>query len=125
MKPNWAIMLFVMTAAMLMALPASAQDVVAGQRVYQQICQGCHSAAPGKDYIGPSLFGVVGRHVGREPGYHYSKADLAANLVFDTETLDRYISSPQGVIPGTAMSYNGLKEPKKRADLVAFLATLH
>lgn len=100
-------------------------DPVAGKELFAQICHWCHYAVPGKNYLAPSLFGVVGRHVGREPGYHYSKADLGSDVVFDEKTLDRYIESPRGTIPGTAMMYNGLKDPKKRADVIAYLATLH
>ena len=119
-----------MIAVMLMARLVLAQvsvagDPVEGKKIFGRICSICHSVHPGKHYIGPSLFGVVGRHVGREPAYHYSKADLASDLVFDPETLDRYITSPRGAIPGTAMTYYGIKNPKTRADVIAYLATLH
>jgi len=50
---------------------------------------------------------------------------LSSDVVFDEKTLDRYIASPRGTIPGTAMMYIGLKDPKKRADVIAYLATLH
>jgi len=124
MKSNRFLAVAIVIAATLSAAPVGAQDVASGQRLFESRCHICHWDTNGKDYIGPSLFGVFGRHVGREPGYHYSKADLAADLVFDAETLDRYITSPRGVIPGTAMTYAGMKDPKQRADLIAYLKTL-
>ncbi len=111
-------------AALPFVTPVSGQDPIRGAEIFGRLCHICHYNVPGREYIGPSLFGVVGRHVGREPGYHYSKADLAADLVFDAETLDRYITSPRGAIPGTAMTYKGISDPKMRADLIAYLETL-
>jgi cytochrome c len=120
----------IMFAATAIGPQALAQDMpagdpVSGQKVFEQYCHICHYTVPGKQYIGPSLYGVFGRHIGREPSYHYSKTDLNADLVFDATTLDRYITSPQGAVHGSTMAYVGIKSPKLRADLIAYLATLH
>jgi len=79
---------------------------------------------PGRNIIGPSLFGVVGRPSGRIPNFHYSAANLRSGLTWDPPTLDRYLSSPQQVVPGTLMTYPGLKESRLRSNLIAYLATL-
>jgi cytochrome c len=130
MKSTHFVVATILIAVTLMARLVLAQgpvagDPVAGKKIFGSYCHICHSVYPGKNNIGPSLFGVVGRHVGREAGYHYSKADLGADVVFDRETLDRYITSPRGTIPGTAMTYIGIKNPKTRADVIAYLATVH
>jgi cytochrome c2 len=103
---------------------AWAADPAAGKSVFSSVCSICHSIQPGKNGVGPSLFGVVGRKTGSVPGFHYSPANQNANLTWDTATLDKYLQGPRTVIPGTLMTYSGLKDDTKRADLIAYLATL-
>jgi cytochrome c len=103
---------------------ALAADPVAGKAVFSSVCSICHSVQVGKNGIGPSLFGVVGRKTGSVPGFHYSPANQNANLTWDQATLDKYLQSPRTVIPGTIMTYAGLKDDTRRADLIAYLATL-
>ncbi len=105
--------------------PAHAQDAAAGMAVFKSQCSICHSVVAGRNMIGPSLFGVVGRPAGKEPGFHYSPANANSGLTWDAVTLDRYLTSPASVVPHTIMTYAGLKDATKRADLIAYLATLH
>ncbi len=74
--------------------------------------------------VGPSLFGIVGRETGSVAGYSYSTGNKNAHLTWDDATLNKYLESPRDVVPGTKMTYGGLKDPTKRADLIAYLATL-
>jgi cytochrome c len=103
---------------------AKAADPAAGKSVFNSVCSICHSVQQGKNLIGPSLFGIVGRKTGAAAGFHYSTANQNANLTWDQATLDKYLQSPRTVIPGTVMTYAGLKDDTKRADLIAYLATL-
>jgi cytochrome c len=113
------------TFVMLTALtPAQAQDAATGQRVFRSNCSICHSPRPGRNIVGPSLFGVVGRHSGRIPDFQYSAANLRSNLTWDPATLNRYLSNPQQVVPGTLMTFPGLKNQQQRADVIAYLETL-
>jgi len=117
---------FLMAVALLaLAGPARAGDAAAGQAVFKSQCSICHSAVAGKNMTGPSLFGVVGRKTGSDDGFHYSAANKAANMTWDAATLDTYLKAPRTVIPGTIMTYTGLKDDTKRADLIAYLETLH
>lgn len=75
--------------------------------------------------MGPSLAGIVGRKAGVEPGFHYSPANEKSGLTWDAATLDRYLTSPAAVVPHTIMTYGGLKDADKRANLIAYLSTLH
>ncbi len=119
---------FLQTSALLFALLPAAQalaaDPTAGAAVFKSQCSACHSPVAGKNLVGPSLFGVVGRTTGEVPGFHYSAPNKAAALTLDAATLDRYLTNPRGVIPGTFMTYAGLKDDAKRADLIAYLTTL-
>jgi cytochrome c len=103
---------------------AHAQDAAAGARIFRSQCSICHSPQPGRNIIGPSLFGVVGRHSGTIPDFHYSTANRASGLVWNPPTLDRYLSAPREVVPGTLMTYPGLKDDHERGDLIAYLASL-
>jgi cytochrome c2 len=103
---------------------AAAGDPAAGKAVFQATCAICHAVQAGQNKIGPSLFGVVGRKTGSVSGYNYSPANKGANLTWDAATLDKYLESPRTVVPGTKMPYAGLKDAGKRADLIAYLATL-
>ncbi len=107
-----------------LCLPAYAQDAVAGARIFQSQCSICHSPQPGRNVVGPSLFGVVGRHSGVIPNFRYSTANQSSGLVWTPPTLDRYLTAPRQVVPGTLMSYPGLKDDRERGDLIAYLASL-
>lgn len=106
------------------AMPAAAADPEAGGKVFKTQCSACHAVVEGKKGIGPSLYGVVGRTAGTVADYHYSEANKGSGLIWDEATLDRYLVNPRAVMPGTTMSYAGVKNDTQRADLVAFLATV-
>ena len=103
---------------------ARAQSAETGEKVFRNNCSICHSAQPGRNLVGPSLFGVVGRHSGQVPGFHYSEANRRSGLTWDPRTLDRYLSGPRQVVPGTLMTFPGLRDPEQRANVIAYLATL-
>jgi cytochrome c len=104
---------------------ADAGDPTAGQAVFRTQCGVCHPVVQGKNMVGPSLFGLIGRTSGGVEGFRYSAANKGANITWSAETLDKYLIAPREVIPGTIMTYAGLKDDAKRADLIAYLATLH
>lgn len=108
----------------LSAVPSHAQSADAGQSVFKHDCAICHDVAPGKNKIGPSLAGVVGRSAGSVPNFHYSDGNKGSGLTWDVATLDRYLAGPRAVVPGTTMSYGGVKDAQQRKDLIAYLATL-
>jgi cytochrome c len=97
-------------------------DAVHGEKVFAQ-CKACHVLDPGQNRVGPSLHGIVGRTAGQVPGYTYSAANTAANWVWTEEKLYAFLEAPQKVMPGTRMSYYGMKDAQDRADLIAYLKT--
>ncbi len=104
--------------------PARAADAVSGERIFKTQCGACHAAEAGKNRIGPSMFGIVGRPSGAVGGFRYSAANKNAGLTWDTATLDRYLINPREAIPGTSMTYAGLRNEAQRADVVAYLDSL-
>ncbi|MDA8230536.1 MAG: cytochrome c family protein [Magnetospirillum sp.] len=100
-----------------------AGDAAAGEKVFKQ-CQVCHTAEPGKNKIGPSLYGVVGRKSGSAEGFNYSPAMKTANIVWTPENLDKYLTDPKAMVPGNKMAFPGLKNPQDRQNVIAYLAQL-
>ncbi len=101
----------------------AAGDAAAGKTVFNK-CAICHSPAPGKNGVGPTLFGVVGRHSASVEGLKYSDAMKAANKTWDEATLDAYLTDPKAVVPRTKMTFPGLPKAEDRANVIAYLATL-
>jgi nitrite reductase (NO-forming) len=101
--------------------PSGAGDASAGRLVFRK-CQACHSIEPGKNLLGPSLAGVIGRKAGTEAGYNYSPAMKSADIVWSAQTLDQYLTDPAKVVPGNKMPFPGLKTDHDRADVIAYLA---
>jgi cytochrome c len=102
-----------------------AQDAMSGEMLFVRNCGICHSPKPGQNLVGPSLFSVVNRHSGQVAGFHYSDANRNSGLTWNVGTLDRYLTAPRELVPGTKMTFPGLKDPKQRADVIAYLGTLH
>ena len=98
-------------------------DAAAGKSVFNK-CGACHSAAKGVNKIGPSLFGIVGRHSASLADYSYTDAMKATNWEWTPEQLNKYLTDPRGVVPGTKMIFPGLKSDTDRANVIAYLETL-
>ena len=108
----------------LLSAPAMAADAEAGAKVFKTQCAVCHSPVAGKNMVGPSLFGVVGREAGSAPGFKYSAANKGSGVTWDEANLEKYLPNPRAFIAGTTMTYAGLKHDAQRADLSAYHATL-
>jgi len=95
-------------------------DPQAGRQVYRK-CQACHSLESGKNTLGPSLAGIIGKKAGEVPNFNYSPALKSSNLVWDAATLDAYLLDPQKAVPGNKMPFPGLKTENERKDVIAYL----
>jgi cytochrome c2 len=70
--------------------------------------------------LGPRHRGVVGRKAASLPDYDYSDALKSANIVWNEEALDKWLTDPQAVAPGAKMFFH-LDNPQDRADVIAYL----
>jgi cytochrome c2 len=87
-------------------------------------CVVCHSVEKGGPMrVAPNLWGIVGAPKAREKGYSYSIALASAGGVWTQQDLNDYLAAPDKFLPGTKKTIIGLPNPKKRAELIAFLAT--
>ncbi len=103
-------------------LPAA--DLAAGEAAFAR-CQACHNiAAGGADGIGPNLYGVVGGPVMHRAGFAYSDAMAAHKAEEPTwgyDQLNAFITAPNRYVPGTKMSFAGLRDTPTRINLIAYL----
>ena len=87
-----------------------------------QACAACHSTTPGEHLTGPSLAKIWQRKAGTVEGFsRYSEAMKHADLVWTEEALNRWLTNPEALIPGTSMTFPGLRESKAREDVIAYL----
>lgn len=92
-----------------------------GRLLYIQ-CRACHelkAGAPNK--VGPNLHGIMGQKAAQVAGFAYSPALRAANLTWDRATFDRWLERPSAVVPGNAMAFAGVANPKDRAALITYI----
>jgi cytochrome c len=108
--------------ALLAASAAGAGDPAHGKAIFAQQCAMCHTANKGgATILGPNLYGVVGRKAGSVAGYSYSPHMKEAGWVWTDDKLQAYLPAPRDMVPGTKMTYGGLRDPAKLADLMAYL----
>ena len=103
--------------------PALAADIEAGKTAFKK-CALCHTTEAGKNKIGPSLFGVVGRQSASLENFNYSDGMKKFAHTWDEQTLDLYLADPRGTVPGTKMIFPGIKDKAERDDVIAYLETL-
>lgn len=101
-----------------------AQDAEKGAKVFNK-CMACHTIED-KNKVGPSLHGIVGRKAASVEGFKYSDAMLAKGaegVIWDEATLAAYLPDPKAFVPGTKMTFPGLKNPEDVANVIAYLKT--
>jgi cytochrome c len=109
--------------SMLLLLAGAAHadgDAVRGEVRFQD-CAACHRLEAGTNNIGPSLHGIFTRKAGEIADFRYSPAIKRSGIVWTPETLDKFITDPQALVPGNRMPYAGMANAADRADLIAYL----
>lgn len=106
-----------------LACPALAEpgDAARGDRDFRA-CAPCHSLEPDRNMTGPSLAGLWGRKAGSLPSFErYSDALKSSGIIWDDRSLDGWLTDPDRMVPDNEMPFNGIKDARDRADLLAFL----
>jgi cytochrome c2 len=103
-------------------------DVSHGKTFFQQNCAVCHAdtLGPGNTTIarqGPSLVGVFGRRSGAGPNFNYTKSLKESGFMWDASTLDRFLTNPSAMVPGTTMAMI-VANTADRADVIGYLSSL-
>jgi cytochrome c len=93
-------------------------DAAAGKLLYGERCSSCHSLQ--YNGVGPAHKDLIGRRAGTAQGYSYSAALKASTVVWNEETLSRWLAAPEQFIPGQKMFFS-VPDARQRADIVAYL----
>jgi len=110
-------------AALLMG-PSRASDEPQVPEAFEP-CIACHSYQKDEPLQeAPPLWGVVGRKVASVEGFDYSPALRSLSGVWDRARLDRFLTNPKAMVPGTQMKLGGLPDPAERAAVLDFLEQL-
>lgn len=97
-------------------------DAKKGARYFIQ-CRSCHTLGDTESHgVGPNLSGLLGAKSATKEGFNYSPALKSSGIIWDEKSLDTFIANPMKQVPSTRMAFMGMRDAKKRADLIAFLA---
>jgi cytochrome c len=100
---------------------ADAPSISRGKETLEKRCGGCH--ALDRDKEGPRLRGVYGRPAGSVPSFTYSTGLKSAHITWDAESLDKWLTDPDKVVPDTDMAFHVDKADERR-DIIAYLKDL-
>jgi len=101
----------------------AAADIERGEKGFSK-CKACHKLENGENGTGPHLFSVVDRAIAAVSDYSYSPAMAGFGGTWDAEALNSFLENPKKFMPGTKMSFAGLRKDTDRANLIAYLATI-
>lgn len=102
----------------------AAANAEAGKAGAKQ-CAACHSFEKGgPNKVGPGLWDIVGHPKGAHAGYAYSKGMTEKGGEWDYEALNEFLHNPKGFVPGTKMTFAGIRKAETRADVIAYLRSL-
>ena len=95
-------------------------DAARGEARFQD-CAPCHKLEAGANNVGPSLHGIFTRKAGELADFRYSPAIKRSGIVWTPDTLDKFVTDPQALVPANRMPYAGMASADDRADLIAYL----
>ena len=104
---------------MLAALSSSMAIANEGKYLFETQCTGCHQL--GSNAYGPNLCGLSGRKAGTAQGYSYSNPMKNSGMIWNSESLERFLQSPHTVVPGTRMGIIGFEDKKQRKAIASYL----
>ena len=89
------------------------------------VCRGCHKVKKGQEGgMGPNLWNLFNREKASQEGYKYTQAMQQAGGKWDAHSLDQFLTKPSKFLPGTRMTFGGIKREKDRLNVIAYLRTL-
>ena len=111
----------VLLSLIVFAAASFAEQKPRGNELFQSRCGGCHAAD--RDRVGPRLRGVVGRAAGAVRTFEYSDALKGSHIVWDAQTLDKWLQDPEAIVPDSDMAFR-LDDRAERTAIIEYLKTL-
>jgi cytochrome c len=119
--PRLPFILVAATLSLVIRPAVAAGDAKRGAQLFGQ-CMACHSTAPGEHLTGPSLAHAWNRRAGTEEGFlRYSDALKRSEITWNAAALDKWLANPAQLVPGTSMTFPGIKDAQARQDVIAYL----
>ena len=110
--------LFMLTLLAPLLKPAGTADVNRGKAIFEKRCTGCHALNIDKE--GPRLGGIFGRAAGSIPTFTYSDAVKMSGVTWDAAALDKWLTDPDALIPGSDMAFR-VVDAGERSAIIAYL----
>ncbi len=89
------------------------------------ICTSCHYFGENEGHkVGPNLYGIIGRPAGSKADFAYSEDMKKQKFKWDAERIDKWITAPKAMLPGTKMSYPGMDKPEIRKNIIAWVVSV-
>ena len=98
-------------------------DPAKGKKVFAK-CKACHKADEASNGVGPHLVAIIDREVANIGDFRYSNPMAELSGVWDIERISAFVANPKSFLPGTKMSFAGLKKDTDRANLISYLQSL-
>ena len=116
------------------AVPTTAEKPIAellktakvddGAKVFKK-CQACHTGEKaGANKVGPNLWNIIGEKKAHMAGFAFSDAMQKSPGDWSYDALSQFLTKPSAYVPGTKMTFAGIREPQERANVIAYLRTL-
>jgi cytochrome c len=109
-------------ALVVMTPAAQAAGDAKNRRADFQSMQALPFTRGGQERIGPTLYRLLGRKAGTVAGYNYSAAMQGSGIIWNRDTLARFLADPNMFIPGTKMVFAGIRNVAQLDDLIAYLS---
>jgi cytochrome c2 len=108
----------------LVGATSAGQSMESGRQLYDRHCRTCHGGTgPADSPIGPDLSGIVGKKAGAQASGIHSRTAIDSAIVWNRETLRRFLTAPRGEIPGSIMPV-GVADPAELERLLDYLESL-
>lgn len=124
MKSITAIALTLATTFALTGPALAGGDAAAGEDLYVKKCKMCHTTAPGKHGMGPSLAGMMGSKAGTAEGFTKYLGLKDNGTVWDATTMDTFLADPKAFVGGGKSMAVKVTKADERANLIAYMETL-
>ena len=113
--------ILIITISMFANISTYSQEKNKGEFAFKK-CKSCHTLLKGEKHrVGPNLYGFFGKKAGSANKYRYSRAIKKSEIIWNEETLDKYLENPRKYIRGTKMAFGGLRKKEERKILIEYL----